>query len=97
MKTSLKKIALLLILFSAVLVSSCKLSTEELSEEVKSNMIETWEKEGITGISIQSLTLTNKSGNEYSGILETLEDGEPMKYTVEVIYDGENMKWEIVE
>ncbi|MFN5331885.1 MAG: hypothetical protein ACK5BR_07635 [Bacteroidota bacterium] len=97
MKSPLKKLALLLILCLTVSLSSCKLSTEELAKEVQVSMEETWDKEGVTGISIQSFTLTHKSGNEYSGILETLEDGESMKYTVEVIYDGENMQWEIVE
>lgn len=39
----------------------------------------------------------HKGGNEYSGILETNEEGEKFKYTVKVIYDGENMQWEIIE
>jgi hypothetical protein len=60
-------------------------------------MEETWEKEGITGMKIESFMLTHKGGNEYSGILETIEDGESFKYTVQVIYDGDNMTWEIVD
>ena len=77
--------------------TSCSLSTNELAEEVKVSMNENWEKEGITGIKIESFILTHKGGNEYSGILETNEEGEIFKYTVEVIYDGENMQWEIIE
>lgn len=78
-------------------VTSCSLSTNELAEEVKTSMQETWKKEGVTGIKIESFLLTHKGGNEYSGILETNEEGEKFKYTVEVIYDGENMQWEIIE
>lgn len=78
-------------------ISSCSLSTDELAEEVKMSMEETWEKEGITGMKIESFMLTHKGGNEYSGILETIEDGESFKYTVQVIYDGDNMTWEIVD
>jgi hypothetical protein len=78
-------------------ISSCSLSTDELAEEVKMSMEETWEKEGITGMKIESFMLTHKGGNEYSGILETIEDGESFKYTVQVIYDGDNMNWEIIE
>jgi hypothetical protein len=79
------------------IISSCSLSTDELAEEVKMSMEETWEKEGITGMKIESFMLTHKGGNEYSGILETIEDGESFKYTVQVIYDGDNMNWEIIE
>ena len=77
-------------------LSSIKTSNE-LAEEVKVSMNETWEKEGITGIKIESFLLAHKGGNEYSGILETNEEGEKFKYTVKVIYDGENMQWEIIE
>jgi hypothetical protein len=78
-------------------VTSCSLSTNELAEEVKISMQETWENEGVTGIEIESLILTHKGGNEYSGILETEEEGIRFTYSVEVIYDGDNFKWEIVE
>ena len=77
--------------------TSCSLSTDELAEEVKMSMEETWKKEGVTGIKIESFMLTHKGGNEYSGILETTEEGESIKYTVQVIYDGENVNWEIIE
>lgn len=88
-----KSVFILMLLF----VTSCTLSTNELAEEVKISMQETWENEGVTGIEIESFLLTHKGGNEYSGILETDEEGERFIYSVEVIYDGENFKWEIVE
>lgn len=91
---NLSKIALILMLF---FITSCGLSTNELAEEVKISMTETFKNEGVTGIKIESLILTHKGGNEYTGILETNEEGEKFKYTVQVIYDGENMQWEIID
>lgn len=91
---NLSKGVFILMLFFA---TSCSLSTNELAEEVKISMNETWKNEGVTGIKIESFLLTHKGGNEYTGLLETNEDGEKFKYTVQVIYDGENMQWEIVE
>ena len=70
---NLSKGVFILMLFFA---TSCSLSTNELAEEVKVSMNETWEKEGITGIKIESFLLAHKGGNEYSGILETNEEGE---------------------
>jgi len=77
--------------------TSCSLSTNELAEEVKINMQEAWKKEGESGIKIESFLLTYKGGNEYSGILETNEEGEKSKYSVNVVYDGKNFTWKIVE
>ena len=91
---NLSKGVFILMLFFA---TSCSLSTNELAEEVKISINETWKNEGVTGIKIESFLLTHKGGNEYTGILETNEDGEKSKYNVQVIYDGENMQWEIVE
>ena len=91
---NLGKGVFILMLFFA---TSCSLSTNELAEEVKISMNETWKNEGATGIKIESFLLTHKGGNEYTGILETNEEGEKFKYTVQVIYDGENMQWEIGE
>lgn len=95
MKKHLKKFWVSFFLLSIIMASSCRLSTNQLAEEVKKSMKETWKQQGITGVAIDNLTLTHKGGNEYSGLLETTENGEKGKYTVEVIYDGENMKWEL--
>ena len=96
----MKKLVLLkryLSILFLVFLFSCKLSTDELADEVKISMNETWKEAGITGIKIESFMLTHKGGNEYSGILETDEDGESFTYSVDVIYDGENMQWEIAD
>ena len=74
-------------------VVSCKLSTEDLTIEVQKSMEEKMSSEGI---SIESLVLTKKGGNTYSGILETNEPNGRFTYSVEVIYDGNNMQWEVV-
>jgi hypothetical protein len=97
MKVVLNNLGKVLVILMVCLFSSCKLSTKELSEEVKKSMIETWQKEGVTGIQIESFMLTHKGGNEYSGLLETNEEGESFKYNVNVTYDGENMQWKIEE
>ena len=93
MKNLSKSLFILMLLFA----TACSLSTNELAEEVKISMQETWKNEGVIGIKIESFLLTHKGGNEYSGILETNKEGEKSKYTVHVIYDGENMQWEIIE
>lgn len=90
----LSKGVFILMLFFA---TSCSLSTNELAEEVKISINEMFKNEGVTGIKIESFLLTHKGGNEYTGLLETNEDGEKFKYTVQVIYDGENYQWEILE
>tara|TARA_B110000483_G_scaffold238873_1_gene316299 strand:- start:802 stop:1080 length:279 start_codon:yes stop_codon:yes gene_type:complete len=85
---------LTVLIFTAVLFTSCSLSTNELAEEVKMSMNEQFKTQSI---SIKSLILTKKSGNEYNGILETSEPNGEFTYSVEVIYDGENMTWKIVD
>lgn len=82
-----------------IFLVSCnsRMSTTELTKEVKKSIQETLRKEGDFNTSISSLLLAHKSGNEYSGLLETLENGQTVKYTVQVIYDGETFKWEIIE
>lgn len=87
---------IIIIFISLFLFTSCKLSTNELAQEVRYSIEETWEKENITGIAITAFTLTHKKENEYAGLLETIEDGERYIYSVEVIYDGENMQWAIL-
>ena len=45
-------------------------------------------------IKINSLILTKKSGNDYTGVLETSEPNGVFTYKVAVTYDGTNMTWE---
>ena len=75
--------------------TSCGISTDELSDEVVKSMKAT-EQFQSNSINIKSLILTKKSGNEYTGILETSEPNGTFTYSVEVIYDGNNMTWKII-
>ena len=84
-----------------IMMSSCelntRLSTTELAEQVEISMVETWEEQDVQGLEVESLILVHKSGNEYSGVLKTIEDEEEYSYTVSVVYDGEYFSWEILD
>lgn len=95
MKKKLKK--LIAIFLIALTVVSCKLSTNELSEEVQKSMLEKFKSEGAGDVKVKSFILTEKGNNEYSGVLETTEPNGEFTYTVKVIYDGENFTWEIIQ
>jgi hypothetical protein len=75
---------------------SGRVSTEELTVEVKKSMEEYFAQNEVE-VEITSLILTHKSENEYKGVLSTVEPEGNFDYTVEIIYDGENMTWEILE
>lgn len=86
------------ILFIAFLFSACSMSTDQLATEVQQNIKESWEEANIFDeFKIKDLLLANKSGNEYSGILEFDAEGESFKVDIEVIYDGDTFKWNIVD
>lgn len=87
----------LFLVFAATLFTACgKLSTEQLAEEVKKNMIESPEfKE--KGITVKEFTLVHKADNEYNGMLRTKEPNGEFDYTVEVIYDGDSFSWKVLE
>ena len=95
------KVASKIFLLIFIMMSSCelntRLSTTELAEQVEISMVETWEEQDVQGLEVESLILVHKSGNEYSGVLKTIEDGENYSYTVSVVYDGEYFSWEILE
>lgn len=88
------KFLLTSLLFS--ILFSCGTNTNDLATEVQLSMEETFANENLE-IEITSLQLVHKQGNEYSGILETMEDGEKFTYSVEVISDGDTFKWEIID
>jgi hypothetical protein len=84
------------IIFASIFFTSCGLSTNDLAKEVEKSMKES-EQFKTNSITIKSLILTKKSGNEYNGVLETSEPNGAFTYAVEVIYDGNNMTWKIVQ
>ena len=91
-----KSIILFPILITAIWVSSCSMSSEELAYEVMENMKEEAAIKD-NDIIIKDLILTKKSGNVYDGILETTEPNGEFTYSVEVVYDGDNFTWKIIE
>lgn len=84
------------VFITLTVITSCSMSTEELSNQVITSMKEN-EQFKSNSIKIKSLVLTKKAGNEYSGVLETNEPNGNFTYTIEVIYDGENMTWKILD
>lgn len=76
----------------AIASTACSISTEELTKQVRASMETKFTPQGIT---IKSLVLTKKAGNEYAGVLETQEPNGAFTYTVEVISDGKNMTWQV--
>ena len=95
MKKSFFFICALSILF---LTAGCSVTTNELADEVKTSILETWSKEPETrDVKIDSLILVHESGNKYNGILQVSQSGEKLSLTVDVTYDGENYMWQIRE
>lgn len=92
MKKKLTLIAFAVI--ACITMSSCKVSTEQLTKEVKQHMIEEYQKDG-SNIEVKDLTLIHKSGNDYSGIAVLESDGEELKCDVEVVYDGDSFQWKV--
>ena len=84
-----------LFLILIVVISSCSSrGIEQLRNEVLKSIEDKIASEG-GGMEIVSFTLTHVNGNEYVGVLETLENGEAFSYPVNVISDGKTFVWEI--
>lgn len=79
-------------LLLAMCLTACSPSIDDLTEQVKENMTEKFKS---SGVSISSLILTKKGGNEYSGVLETREPGGQFTYNVDVVYDGKSFTWSV--
>jgi hypothetical protein len=86
----------ILILSIGVFVFSCSSNANisELQSAILQDIESKLESQG-GGAEVQSFNLTHISGNEYIGILETLENGSVFSYTVNVISDGNSFVWEI--
>lgn len=79
---------LLFVAIIAMTLSSCGNSTEEVTKKTKTLLEEKFKGKGIT---IKSLILAKKSGNEYTGVLETTETYGAYKYSIDVVDDGESI------
>ena len=64
----MKKLILLLLFIPLVFSCEQRLSTEELTEQVKQSMIENFaENDDVANITLVDLKLVHKGGNEYKG------------------------------
>ncbi len=91
----MKKILKFLVLTVLVILVSCGTrGIEQLRNDVLKSIEEKIASEG-GGMEIVSFTLTHVNGNEYVGVLETLENGEAFSYPVNVVSDGSTFVWEI--
>ena len=69
----MKKLILLLVFISLVFSCEQRMSTEELTQEIKQNMIEHFaENDDVADIKLVDLKLVHKGGNEYKGIVDVI-------------------------
>ena len=69
----MKKLILLLLFIPLVLSCEQRMSTGELTEQVKQSMIETFaEKDDVADIKLVDLKLVHKGGNEYTGVADVI-------------------------
>ena len=69
----MKKLILLLLFIPLVLSCEQRMSTGELTEQVKQSMIETFaEKDDVADIKLVDLNLVHKGGNEYTGVADVI-------------------------
>lgn len=81
-----------------ILFSSCMggVNKEELRNRVIQDIDNEFnQKANDYGISyeIVSFDLLHNVGNEYNGLLKTIEDGETFNYSVKVTVEGDNYLW----
>ncbi|MEY5130583.1 MAG: hypothetical protein RL734_650 [Bacteroidota bacterium] len=89
-------------LLISIMLISCNdgVSKDDLTSQVRNDLnVELQKRASDAGVSltINSFGLVHKGGKEYSGILQTTEDGEEHNYQVDVTVDGDSYMWKIVE
>ena len=69
----MKKLILLLLFIPLVFSCEQRMSTEELTQEIKQNMIEYFaENDDVANIKLVDLKLVHKGGNEYKGMADVI-------------------------
>ena len=69
----MKKLILLLVFISLVFSCEQRMSTEELTQEIKQNMIEHFaENDDVANVKLVDLKLVHKGGNEYTGVADVI-------------------------
>ena len=84
--------SVILAMVVAAFAVGCSISTEDLAAQVQQDIEKSLAERNIK---VKSFALTKKGGNEYKGILETIEPLGEFTYPVEVIYDGKMFTWEV--
>ena len=95
----MKKLILLLLFIPLVFSCEQRMSTEELTQEIKQNMIEHFaENDDVANIKLVDLKLVHKGGNEYKGmadviienpvadLLNVMSEQDILKKNIEVTY-----------
>lgn len=92
----MKQLALNYISIILLLTVSCTSNSviADLQNMVLGDIQNKLESQG-ENIEAQSLSITHISGNEYIGVLKTVENGQYFSYTVNITYDGNSYVWEI--
>lgn len=90
----MKKRFLLNIFLFLTLFSCQNEGIDQLTTKILHSIEDKIDAEG-GGVEIISFKLTHVNGNEYIGILETIENNQNYSYTVNVISDGKTFIWEI--
>ena len=69
----MKRLILLLLFIPLVFSCEQRMSTEELTQEIKQNMIEYFaENDDVANIKLVDLKLVHKGGNEYKGMADVI-------------------------
>ena len=69
----MKKLLFLLLFIPLVFSCEQRMSTEELTQEIKQNMIEYFaENDDVANIKLVDLKLVHKGGNEYKGMADVI-------------------------
>ena len=90
----MKKFLILLLL--VLTLSSCKLRTSQLEDEVRDAIAEDFRNDPeYMGIYVGDVSLVNVEGNTYTGIVELTYDGDTYEHTVSVVCDGDYFYWEV--
>ena len=77
-------------------VLGTRMSVDELSEEVKDNIVAYWKKDSYTRpLHVLDVTLVHEDGNRYSGTITVEFNQKEIISSIEVVYDGENYYSEI--
>jgi hypothetical protein len=97
MKSSfIKKILTASLVVVFLSLSACGgVSIENIEESIKTKLEKRYEDEGIEGFTVLSIDLTETSENNYSGLVNTDQQGQQIQYDIAVVVDGENIEWDI--